>query len=445
MSTAESSEDRRRRLLVETQGRRLDEAYLHGSIRDDLQTEAADADPDSIVTPEMLDQIEEYMDEIEGAGVPPGVLSDRETSQSRAFFSTDAVIIVPGFLASSLSDTRRGGLGLIWVSRGLYGSNRFGALRLGAYDGHEADLNPDVRIISTGGLPLIYDVLRLGLEALRYTTSTFGVDWRKDLEIAARGLRDRIKELGGGSKGYPIHLVAHSQGAMVARRALQLLKDDLGQEVVRRIVKHLVLLGPANAGSFSAALAISGDHESLPMLRKLTFEPTGGFSRVFATMSGLYQLMPWDASRLPSLGDPEHAVGRPEFWRGKADFDEARLNKYYGWARSIDTAFFNDRTSVILGDYEGYAGLKTPAGVAFGPDGHLAVTEEYAGDGTVPHCNAVLPGTATYMVAKTDHPMLPTYRNVVQSVRLILNGNDPTVGGWATRMPDDPRAPEYHR
>ena len=35
----------------------------------------------------------------------------------------------------------------------------------------------------------------------------------------------------------------------MARRALQLL----GRDEARRIVKHLVLLGPANFGSFSAA------------------------------------------------------------------------------------------------------------------------------------------------------------------------------------------------
>jgi pimeloyl-ACP methyl ester carboxylesterase len=445
MATVGPSPDRRNRLLVETQGRRLDEAYLNPQIRDDLRREAEDPHPDTVVTPEMLDQLEEYMEEMEGAGVSPGVLSSGETVQSRAFFSTDAVIVVPGFLASSLSDTSRGGLGTIWISAGLISSNRFGALRLAPYDGNEADANPDVRIVSTGGLPLIYDVLRLGLEALRYTTSTFGVDWRKDLELAARGLRDRIKQIGAGPRGYPVHVIAHSQGAMVARRSLQLLRDDVGEGEARRIVRNLILIGPANAGSFSAPLALSGDHESIPALRKLTFEPTGGFRTVFATMSGLYQLMPWDSSRLPSLDVPEHAIGRPEFWRGRAEVDETRLAKFYGWANVINTDYMNDRTTVILGDYDGLLGQKTPAGVAFGPDGKLKVTEAYAGDGTVTHCNAVLPGTTTMMVEKSDHPLLPTYRNVVQSVRQILRGDDPVAEGYAVARPSDPSAPEYHQ
>jgi pimeloyl-ACP methyl ester carboxylesterase len=444
MASAEPDPNRRSRLLTETQGRRLDQAYLVEQVRDDLRREAEDPHPDTLVTPEMLDQLEEYMDELEGAGIPAGVLSGGETVQSRALFSTDAVIVVPGFLASSLSDTSRGGLGTIWVSPGLLSSNRFGALRLGTYDGSEADANPDVRIVSTGGIPLVYDVLRLGLEALRYTTSTYGVDWRKDLELSARGLCDRIKEIGGGRKGYPVHVVAHSQGAMVARRGLQLLREDVGEPEARRIVRDLILIGPANAGSFSAPLAVSGDHESIPTLRKLAIEPTGGFKTVFATMSGLYQLMPWDSSRLPSLDDPEHAIGRAEFWRDKAQIDETRLARFYGWARQISTDYLNDRTTVVLGDYDGLYGQKTPAGVAFGPDGKLSVTEAYAGDGTVPHCNAVLPGTRAMMVARTDHTLMPTYRNVVQSVRLLLRGDDPVEAGLAVAMVSDPAAPEYH-
>jgi pimeloyl-ACP methyl ester carboxylesterase len=435
MSMMESSEERRRRLLVETQGRRLDEAFTHDQIRADLEAESQDPDPDSIVTPEMVEQLNEYMDELEGAGIPAGVLTTEPTPTTRALFSTDAVVVVPGFFASTLGDTRRGGLGLIWFDAvGLFRSNKFGALRLGKYDGLESDLNPDVKVVSTGAIPLIYDVLRLALEARRYTTAVYGVDWRKDLEIAAKGLHDRLIELGEGESPRPVHLVAHSQGAMVARRALQLL----GAAQATRIVKHLVLLGPANAGSFSAALALSGDHESIPMLRKLAFEPVDGFRSVFATMSGLYQLMPWDESRIPSLSDPAHAIGRAEFWRDKAPVDETRLAKFYGWAKEIDTAFFNDRTSVILGDY---FGQKTPAGVAFGPNGKLVVTEQFDGDGTVPHCNAVLPDTTTYLATGTDHPMLPTYRKIIDAVRAILNNTAPDL----PCVSSNPKAAEYHR
>jgi hypothetical protein len=70
MATVEPEDVRRGRLLIKRQARRLDDAYLHGRIRDDLQSEADDADPDSVVIPTMLQPLEEYLDEIEGARAP---------------------------------------------------------------------------------------------------------------------------------------------------------------------------------------------------------------------------------------------------------------------------------------------------------------------------------------------------------------------------------------
>jgi hypothetical protein len=117
--------------------------------------------------------------------VSPGVLTPEPSAANRAFFSTDAVVVVPGFLGSSLSDTQPGGLGLIWVDPLLFRSNEIGALRLGPFDGREADASPDVRIVATGAIPIFYDLPRLALEARRYTTAIFAVDWRRDLGVSS--------------------------------------------------------------------------------------------------------------------------------------------------------------------------------------------------------------------------------------------------------------------
>src|SRR4051794_1733039 len=106
MPIPNTSEARRRRLLAEMYGRSLDEAYSHQKIRADLEAEANDPSPDALVTPEMLDFVRELVAEKRSA--PPG-------DGPEMFFSTDTVVIVPGFLASSLSDTAERGLGLIWV------------------------------------------------------------------------------------------------------------------------------------------------------------------------------------------------------------------------------------------------------------------------------------------------------------------------------------------
>ena len=422
---------RRLRLMAEAQGRPLDEAYLHQSIRADFEAEAAEPDPDALLTPGMLGHLRELM--AEKAAMESG--EERESfgpnsfSSAAAgpelFCSTDAVVIVPGFLSSALGDSGDRGLGLIWLSPAALASNLLGALQLGPYDGKEADLDPQVRVVPTGPLPIFYDLLRLALEVRRYTTEIFAVDWRKDMELAARRLASRLRVLGSGAR--PVHLVAHSQGALVARRAVQLL----GPVEAGSIVRNLVLLGPANFGSFSAALALGGGHRLLSLARKLAVEPPQGFQQVLASMTGLYQLLPWDDSRVPWLRG--NSLGRSRFWRGGADF--TRLDKFHGWGRGIDASFLDGRTALILGDNHG---SPTVGAVAY--EG-MTLREEpghgLAGDGTVPHSCAVLPGVRTYLAAGTEHSMLATSRGVIDAVLDLLAGRP-------VRLPEIPSDPAAH-
>ncbi|MBX6314438.1 MAG: trypsin-like peptidase domain-containing protein, partial [Isosphaeraceae bacterium] len=393
---------RRRRLLAQAQGRALDEAYFHRGIRKDLVAEAADAAPDALVTPEMLAQLRELIaaKAVTGAGV--------RAAGPELFLSTETVVIVPGFLASALGDTAVGGLGLIWIDPFAAISDRLGALQLGPYDGKEADLDPTTRIAAIGALPIFYDLLRLALEVRRYTTEIFAFDWRKDLDLAASRLAARLRVLGEGPR--PVHLVAHSQGALVARRALQ----QIGPEAARRIVHHLVLLGPASFGSFSAALALAGCHSLIRMLRRLAVEPPQGFQRVLASMTGLYQLLPWDAARVPWLTD--HDPGRAPFW--PVPIDAERLSRFFGWGRAIDTRFFDDRTTIILGDNHG---APTVGGLERHGTGLIeSSAHALPGDGTVPHACAVLPGTRTFLAPGTEHSMLAADRGVISAVLDIL-------------------------
>ena len=304
MSHPESSASRRRRLLVAAQGRPLEEAYQQHGVRADLEAEVGDAAAvarqETLLTPDMLEHLRELIaakQEAEVVATSPG------GSGFELFCSTDAAVIVPGFLASSLGDVGSRGLGLIWVSPALVLSNELGALQLGPYDGSESDLDPRVQIVPTGPLPILYDLLRLALEVRRYATEIFAVDWRKDIDLSARRLAARLRALGNGPR--PVHLIAHSQGGLVARRALQLM----GPEEARRVVKNLVLLGPANYGTFSAVLALGGGHSMLPLARRLGIEPPQGFQQVLASMTGLYQLLPWDAARVPWLAAND--LGRP--------------------------------------------------------------------------------------------------------------------------------------
>lgn len=411
---ADSRAERRQRLLQALQGRRLDEAYLLPDVRRDLEAEAADTDADRLVTPDQLELTRELA-ALKVAG-----------AESFAFFSTDQVVIVPGFMASELSDVAPRGFGLIWLSLSIVFRDRLSALQLAPFDGSETDLgHPGVRVEATGAVPVVYDLLRADLEARRYTTLVHAVDWRKDLEIAAERLAERLRTLATGRR--PIHIIAHSQGAMVARRALQKIA---GTEAADKI-KNLVLLGPANFGSFSAAFALAGTHSLLPQLRKFTVQPADGLQTVLASMTGVYQLLPWDAARAPWLAS--NAIGDRAFWEPRIPVDADRLGRFFGWGQAIDSTAFDSRTTVILGDNNGDG---TYAGAEFREDGLQPSPAGLAGDGTVPHSCAVLPGVSTFLAPNTEHSQLPLYRNVLSAVRAVLRGDAPSLPVMSSNFAD---------
>jgi hypothetical protein len=405
---------RRRRLADGLQGRTLEQAYLRPDIRRDLEAEADDPDPDRLITRQQLDYL-------------GGLLGEQRRAESFAageevafgFWRPDRqAVIVPGFLGSELSDVAPGGDGLIWISPALAFFDRISLLQLARYDDGDRDLLPRVRIEATGPLPVLYDLLRLQLRLKGYAVSVHLVDWRKDQEVSADALVTRLRAL--AAAGQSVHLIAHSQGALVARRALQKL-NEAGEAGVLDLVKHLVLLGPANFGTLSAAFALAGTHETIDLLRRYVVSPSQGFPRVFASMTGLYQLLPWDAERMPWLKD--NPLGSAAFWAAAPPIDADRLGRFYGWGRQIDTGFFNGRTRVVLGDNNG---SPTAGGAAF-TGGRLLPSAGLDGDGTVPHSCAVLPGAATYLAAGTEHARLPMYPSVINAVVALLADGAPSL------------------
>jgi V8-like Glu-specific endopeptidase/pimeloyl-ACP methyl ester carboxylesterase len=397
---------RRMRLLDQMQGLPIEEAFHQHSIRTDLEAEAAEADPDGLMTPAVLELLRELIAQKQAQEI------GRATSHLLAapIRGRETVVIIPGCLASTLSDTSEPGHGLVWLSPTIIKSRRLQLLQLGPFDGTESDLDPQVRIAATGTLPILYDLLTLALTVRNYEVELFPVDWRKDLEIAARLLVVRLRGL--AALGRDVHLVAHSQGSLVARRAVQLL----GEAEARRIIRHLVLLGPVNYGSFSAALALGGGHSMLSWARRLVLEPSQGFQSVLASMSGLYQLLPWDSDRVPWLA--AHDLGQASFWKG--GIDQLRLSRFFGWGRMIDTSFLADRTTTIMGDN---CGNPTVGGVAF--DGTVLrelSSHAMAGDGTVPHSCAVLSGVPAFLAPGTEHMTMTLDRSVIRAVVEILGG-----------------------
>ena len=200
-----------------------------------------------------------------------------------------------------------------------------------------------------------------------------------------------------------------------------------------QLVDSLVLLGPANYGSMSAVRGLGGEASEIAFVRKFAVEPPQGFDSILGTMSGLYQLIPSRADLVPWVASNQ--VGGVGFW-GALPIDPARLAKFFRWAEQIDTSFFNDRTTIILGDNNGDP---TVGGVFIDGSGAMQVDARFGmeGDGTITHSCAVLPGVAAYLAPGTEHSRLPTYASVIQTVQAVLAGGTPSLCPRRSTDPHD--------
>ena len=433
---------RKVRILQGLQGRELQQAIFDPGLWADLLEEAGSGGEDALVTPGVIAAIEQARGQRLG-GDSLGL-----------FFSTDDVLIVPGLMGSELVDVS-GERGLLWIDPKLLrgDTTELESLKLGKYEKGRREDGP-VRVQANGAIPLLYGILKFDLEARRYSVRIFGVDWRKDLEESAIALA-RVIRSRSDQRFRPLHLIAHSQGSLVARRAIQLLGADLAP----RLVKTLILLGPATGGSFSAVTALTGNHGLLETVRRYGIVLPDGFEETLQSMSGLYQLIPWKSEpvanwavneKLSRAVDAAKAGGdagksrgrkmnRPLDWVEKfsreiksAGFwpngiDRDRLRAFFGWGDKIQAGFINDRTSIILGDRPTVGGVKK-AGKFFVADPDYETT----GDGTMPDALALVGGvTRVYKARGAEHMMLPATASVIAAVRDILADRSPRVEPFA--------------
>ena len=147
-----------------------------------------------------------------------GRVNGRAAARPRLLSSASAVI-VPGFLASQLSDQAPEGHGLIWINPLDALSDRLSFLKMNpvASGGAETDADSSVSIMPDGPLPVVYDLLRGALETNlfgpRFATTVFAFDWRRNLDDAAQGLITLLGSVKSQAPAsWPLHVIAHSQG-----------------------------------------------------------------------------------------------------------------------------------------------------------------------------------------------------------------------------------------
>ncbi len=264
-----------------------------------------------------------------------------------------------------------------------------------------------------GAAALLYGPLRLALRqrAHRVVSELFAYDGLDDLEQAALRLASRLRSvpLPRGST----YLIGHGQGALVVRRALQ----RLGSGAATAGLAGQILIGPANYGSLAGLWGLIGLTSRLDLAQRFGLEAgasSGPWSRTaWPGRPGLYQLLPFDASRLPGF----------DAWRVDASLDHTLLAAYHGWARRIDTPSFDAQSRVILGD------VRSVRDRTSGPHPEVAGWHRsdgapdlggLPGDGEVPHSCAVLPGAITYLAEAAGHAALMVTPEVIAAVLAIL-------------------------
>jgi hypothetical protein len=238
-------------------------------------------------------------------------------------------------------------------------------------------------------------------------------------------LKKRIEDIATSTN--PVHIFTHSQGALVARLAMQ----QLDKEGKNSLVGKVILAGPANFGAFVAALGVADAVQEIPVCKLLT-HPSLQNQRVMASFTALYQLMPWDPDLATSLTKPQCDIRRPEFWEdqglGQIDYDRHERAFPTGgpaWGQKLNTDTYKERITVIVGQNPF---TKAAGGVHF-KNGQLKVNRKgkLDGDGWVPDQLAILPNSPAYRANLTGHIGLPRAPNVINAVLNILNDHDPDL------------------
>ena len=329
------------------------------------------------------------------------------------------VFIIPGNLASSLGEVSAPNSPVrpIWINPIALATGKFADLAL----------PPKLpsQIIATGLLPCYFVHLDTALRSAGYTVNGFAYDWRQDVDTIAPMLRDML-----ATATPPVHVLSHSLGAHLARRAVQKLAEQRGIDFALSQIASLVLMGPANFGCFSAVLGLAGATNQLPLIDVLP-SPPAYVQKTLATFPSLYQVLPFDPSRTPSLADADHNCRSPGWWNGLIDTNLLTQMIPPGgtpWAATIDTSFLRDKTAIVVGDAPQTTGgvlMRLPSNVPT-----VSVDPQYnmTGDGYVPRACSMLPeGPATYLASGIDHLRLPLAQSVIAAVLDIFAGKAPTT------------------
>ena len=201
---------------------------------------------------------------------------------------SETVLVLPGFMGSTLG---RAGEPAVWFNPLAIAAGQLTALRL----------PESAHYVAAGVMPFVYLRLRWRLRAAGYRVHYWPFDWR--LAPASNAAR-LIQELAAAASA-PVHVVAHSQGGLVAAHALA---EDRNAQWLGRVVT----LGTPFLGSHAAQQALNGE---APLLKRLAWldphHTAMDLARSpLATWPGLQALLPTEGNASSYSVNADPRLGR---------------------------------------------------------------------------------------------------------------------------------------
>jgi len=356
---------------------------------------------------------------------------NRKNTRGAAKPQKGNVVVIHGIMGAELSVSTGGPGDLTWVSAFRILRGWLDRLRLSDDGRSEAD--PKFTVAATGIMKRYYGEMLLALGD-NWNVKDFFFDWRKDLNLAADSLKDKIDKWFDDKA--PVHIVAHSMGGLVARTFIKkypnrwrTMLDEKGNGSAGG---RLIMLGTPNQGSFAIPQVITGLESLVKNLAKLDFRHNRQeLLKTFNSFVGSYQMLPSPEamsniaplynsgtySQFNVTVPPQHltrALEHHQFLKDVIDFD-----------RMIYVAGFDQPTYSDIIDWN-----------------KLNVTNGYQmtldGDGRVPHRLGLLKSpdgkkkVKTYYL-KEDHGHLSTNTIIIEALDSLLESGQ--TRAFPTELP----------
>lgn len=304
-----------------------------------------------------------------------------------------AVVMLPGILGSALFEASEH----IWLSPWNLIRGEFDQLQL---DAAGASLKT---IQAPNLLKEFYGEMQLALLE-NWNVVSFPYDWRLDITVLARQLKDQIDKLLRPTDSFSF--VVHSLGGLVARSFLQQFPEQ-GKRVQR-----FIMMGTPNYGSYAIPLLYSGLNDVMKIVALIDVQHNMDALLQFAkTFVATYQMLPFVEK---ARTDGPKLLQAATY--GKLNPAQQRLDTARDFQKAMNPVIEAEKMTYIAG-----YGMKTADGIV--DFNKLTSWDGYSqtlnGDGTVPHSLGFIDGVPNYFV-HGEHSSLPANALVIQAVQDIL-------------------------